>query len=194
MVRSEPHGGLPRRLYNISLRRRIHTHEAHLRAQHLDRGDRGQYPTSDGLGCCRRAERRRQRGMAGTAARRGKCWGMASRSASLCVAIPSLQRAELDDPRGVQERGIPHAGVDKHEDERPRGVAVLAAFHSDLLRPHVVRSDGQRVSRDEQRGERVDGEGGVEVLEEAGAEGQRARLVLGECLASACRDGVGDGA
>ena len=90
---------------------------------------------------------------------------MAARRVALRMAIPTFQLTELAYPGGVQECGIPHACVDKREDERPSSASICNTLFSDLCWPVVVPDYGSRILGHKQHGQCVDGQRGVEVLE-----------------------------
>lgn len=110
------------------------------------------------------------------------------------MAVPAFQRPELDDPRRVPGRGVPHAGVGQPGDERARGAQVLAAVLPHLRGAVGGGHHGRGLPGHEQCRECVGGEGGVAVLETRGGERDGEGVVLGGGVAAACVDGVGDGA
>ncbi len=97
---------------------------------------------------------------------------MASCGTALRVAISTFQLIELAYPGRIQECGIPHACVDEREDERPSGATIRNTVFSALRWPVVVPDNGSRISGHQQHCQCLDGQRGVEILEDGGTQGK----------------------
>ena len=139
MVWSQSYSGIPRITEYHSLCRGVYTDETCFSNQHVDRCSCGWHSAIDGVGCCCWPERNGERRLARVVIGAREYRRVAAGRASLCMAIPSLQRSQLAYSGGVQECRVSHVGLDQLEDERPSGSTILAPtrttmFWFDLLR------------------------------------------------------------
>ena len=102
----QPHHSIPRRPQHRSLRRSLHAPQTNLRNKHLGRSHSRRHPTTHGLVRSSRPKRNRIRRLAGTPPRRTELWRLALSYPAVCMAIPALQRPELDYQRGIQIRWL----------------------------------------------------------------------------------------
>ena len=120
VLRRQPHGLLPRRPEHLPLRRGLHTHETHFRAEYLGRGHRGRHSPTDGLGCCRRTIHHVGL-LAGAAPRGAQCWGLALGFVTRGLAARTLHVPVLEHPARVPRRWAQDAVLGEPRAERARG-------------------------------------------------------------------------
>ena len=175
----QPYRGVSRRFEHRAVRRGLHAIEADLGFQYLGRCPGWRNPPFDGLGGSSRAECHRRRRMERAPIQPFKHRRLASRRPTLRMAIPALQRPELDHSGGVQARRSSNARLDQSEDERPRRASLCRPALPHLRRPVLVRDHRPSVSDHKQRRQRMDRARGLEVLEARRPARKRQGLVLG---------------
>lgn len=179
MVGRQPYRGISRRLEYRAICGDIYAIEADIGLQHMGWRFGGRYSAFDGLGSSGGAECYRERRLERAPVQRVKYRGLASRWATLRLAISALQWLKLDHPRRVQACRSSNASMDQSKDERPCSSAVRNFTLPHLHRPVVVWDHRSRILGDKQHRQRVDRAQGLEILEKRGTAGKCAGLVLG---------------